>query len=129
MGYCLSAIPQPHGKLSYRLLAIGYRLSAIGYGMRSPPARNANSNDDPIAYRLSAIGYRLSPIVQCRFDDTLQRRSLTGSAVAICSPRNPGAGFTRLSSGAEKNYALAEGLPRSFARRRNSDSGTGLVRK
>jgi hypothetical protein len=60
MGYCLSAIPQPHGKLSYRLLAIGYRLSAIGYGMRSPPARNANSNDDPIAYRLSPIAYRLS---------------------------------------------------------------------
>jgi len=60
MGYCLSAIPQPHGKLSYRLLAIGYRLSAIGYGMRSPPARNANSNDDPIAYRLSPIACRLS---------------------------------------------------------------------
>jgi len=39
MGYCLSAIPQPHGKLSYRLLAIGYRLSAIGYGRRSPPAQ------------------------------------------------------------------------------------------
>ena len=29
MGYCLSAIPQPHGKLSYRLLAIGYQLSAM----------------------------------------------------------------------------------------------------
>jgi hypothetical protein len=124
MGYCLSAIPQPHSKLSYRLLAISYRLSAIGYRLSAIGYRLS-----AIGYRLSAIGYRLSPIVQCRFDDTLQRRSLTGSAVAICSPRNPGAGFTRLSSGAEKNYALAEGLPRSFARRRNSDSGTGLVRK
>jgi hypothetical protein len=27
-----------------------------------PPARNANSNGDPIAYRLSPIGYRLSTI-------------------------------------------------------------------
>ncbi len=35
MGYCLSAIPQPHGKLSYRLLAIGYRLLAIGYNKLS----------------------------------------------------------------------------------------------
>jgi len=62
MGYCLSAIPQPHGKLSYRLLAIGYRLSAIGYGMRSPPARSANSNDDPLASRLSPLSSRLSPL-------------------------------------------------------------------
>jgi len=76
IGYRLSTIPQPHSKLSYRLLAI--------------------------SYRLSAIGYRLSAIVQCRFDDTLLRRPSTGSAVAFCSPRNPGAGFTQLSSDAEK---------------------------
>ena len=48
IGYRLSAIPQPHSKLSYRLLAISYRLSAIGYRLSA------------IGYRLSAIGYRLS---------------------------------------------------------------------
>jgi len=90
IGYRLSTIPQPHSKLSYRLLAISYRLSAIGYRLSA------------IGYRLSAIGYRLSAIVQCRFDDTLLRRPSTGSAVAFCSPRNPGAGFTQLSSDAEK---------------------------
>jgi hypothetical protein len=42
------------------LSVIGYRLSAIGYGMRSPPARNANSNDDPLASRLSPLTSRLS---------------------------------------------------------------------
>jgi len=31
------------------------RLSPIGYPGQSPPARNANSNDDPVAYRPSAI--------------------------------------------------------------------------
>jgi len=30
--------------------------------MRSPPARNAHSNGDPLDHRLSAIGYRLSAI-------------------------------------------------------------------
>jgi hypothetical protein len=30
--------------------------------MRSPPARHANSNGDPVNHRLSAIGYRLSAI-------------------------------------------------------------------
>ena len=45
IGYRLSTIPQPHSKLSYRLLAISYRLSAIGYrlsviGYRTPSSRN-----------------------------------------------------------------------------------------
>ena len=81
--YRLFLSPTASSLIGYWLSAIGYRLSAIGY-------------------RLSAIGYRLSAIVQCHFDDTLRRRSLTGSAAAFCSPRNPGAGFTRLSSDAEK---------------------------
>jgi len=49
--------------IGYRLSAIGYRLrSALGSPGRSPPARHANSNGDPIDHRLSAIGYRLSAI-------------------------------------------------------------------
>jgi hypothetical protein len=44
------------------LSTIGYRLSAIGSVGQSPPARNANSNSDPIGYRLSVIGSRLSAI-------------------------------------------------------------------
>jgi len=32
---------------------------ALSSGMRSPPARNANSNGDPIDHRLSVIDYRL----------------------------------------------------------------------
>jgi hypothetical protein len=45
------------------LSTIGYRLrSALGYLGRSPPARHANSNGDPLDHRLSAIGYRLSAI-------------------------------------------------------------------
>jgi len=35
---------------------------ALGYPRQSPPARNANSNGDPLDHRLSAIGYRLSAI-------------------------------------------------------------------
>jgi hypothetical protein len=38
------------------LSTIGYRLSAIGSVGQSPPARNANSNGDPLDYRLSPIG-------------------------------------------------------------------------
>ena len=77
--------------------ALSYRLSSIDYS--SAPQQALLS---VIGYQLSAIGYRLSAIVQCRFDDTLLRRPSTGSAVAFCSPRNPGAGFTQLSSDAEK---------------------------
>ena len=109
IGYRLSAIPQPHGKLSYRLLAIGYQLSAMECEARLRITRTPTVTLSAIGYRLSAIGYRLSAIgyrlsaiVQCRFDDTLLRRPSTGSAVAFCSPRNPGAGFTQLSSDAEK---------------------------
>ena len=43
------------------------RLSPIGYPGQSPPARNANSNDDPVAYRPSAIDERLKPRLSGRF--------------------------------------------------------------
>jgi len=35
------------------------RTKALGQARRSPPARNANSNGDPLDHRLSVIGYRL----------------------------------------------------------------------
>ena len=54
---CITRTPTPTVTLS----TIGYRLrSALGYPGRSPPARHANSNGDPLDHRLSAIGYRLS---------------------------------------------------------------------
>ena len=60
LSYGLLSIGYSSAPRQALLSVIGYRLSAIGYGMRSPPARNANSNDDPIAYRLSPIACRLS---------------------------------------------------------------------
>jgi hypothetical protein len=62
IGYRLSAIPQPHGKLSYRLLAIGYQLSAMECEARLRITRTPTVTLSAIGYRLSAIGYRLSAI-------------------------------------------------------------------
>ena len=62
MGYCLSAIPQPHGKLSYRLLAIGYQLSAMECEARLRVARTPTMTLSPLASHLSPLGYRAMPI-------------------------------------------------------------------
>jgi hypothetical protein len=61
MGYCLSAIPQPHGKLSYRLLAIGYQLSAMECEARLRVTRTPTMTLSPIAYRLSPLAFRAMP--------------------------------------------------------------------
>ena len=42
--------------------ALCRRAEAPGDARRSPPARHANSNGDPLDHRLSAIGYQLSAI-------------------------------------------------------------------
>ena len=42
------------------------RTKALGQARRSPPARNANSNGDPLDHRLSVIGYRLSATITPR---------------------------------------------------------------
>ena len=47
---------------------------ALGYPRQSPPARNANSNGDPLDYRLSPIGYRLCGAKPACAERELQRR-------------------------------------------------------
>ena len=62
MGYCLSAIPQPHGKLSYRLLAIGYQLSAMECEARLRVARTPTMTLSPLASHLFPLASHLSPL-------------------------------------------------------------------
>ena len=61
MGYCLSAIPQPHGKLSYRLLAIGNQLSAMECEARLRVARTPTMTLSPLASHLSPLASRAMP--------------------------------------------------------------------
>ena len=62
IGYRLSTIPQPHSKLSYRLLAIGYQLSAMECEARLRVARTPTMTLSPLASHLSPLGYRAMPI-------------------------------------------------------------------
>ena len=100
--YRLFLSPTASSLIGYWLSAIGYQLSAMECEARLRVARTPTMTLSPLTSFLSPLTSHLSPFVQCHFDDTLRRRSLTGSAAAFCSPRNPGAGFTRLSSDAEK---------------------------
>jgi hypothetical protein len=61
IGYRLSAIPQPHGKLSYRLLAIGYQLSAMECEARLRVARTPTMTLSPLASHLSPLASRAMP--------------------------------------------------------------------
>ena len=106
LSYGLLSIGYSSAPRQALLSVIGYRLSAISYRLwKAKPACAGYTHEAAKTHScLHQEGDRhhLSRCLQCHFDDTLRRRSLTGSAVAFCSPRNPGAGFTQLSSDAEK---------------------------
>ena len=81
----------------YLRTAIIQRLHALCQARRSPPARNANSNGDPLDHRLSVIGYRLSAIgyrlsVIAYFSTSLQDRTSTTtlSTCGVCGKMSTG---------------------------------------
>jgi len=114
LSYGLLSIGYSSAPRQALLSVIGYRLSAISYQLsatissrlwKAKPACAGYTHEAAKTHScLHQEGDRhhLSRCLQCHFDDTLLQRLSTGSAVAFCSPRNPGAGFTRLSSDAEK---------------------------